>query len=150
MPRPISRRHLRPAMTLVLALAVPAAVLAVCTAFPSPVEVTVPFTGGSGSFVTNHNVSCLLGPWEPTASEPWITVSGGSDTGSSTVFYTVAPNPTTAPRMGEVRDLPPSVAPFRIILEAAPVLAVPALGPGGMALLAGALALAAVAFLRRG
>lgn len=72
-----------------------------CSYAVAPASQSFPAEGGAGSItVTASTVSC---GWTATSPVPWITMTGsGSGTGSGSLSYTVASNPTAAPRSATV------------------------------------------------
>jgi uncharacterized protein (TIGR03437 family) len=58
-----------------------------CSFDVTPNSATAPGSGGSGSFEVTANCS-----WTAVTNAPWITLTGGTGTGSATVRYTAAPN----------------------------------------------------------
>ncbi|OFW22600.1 MAG: hypothetical protein A3G21_24605 [Acidobacteria bacterium RIFCSPLOWO2_12_FULL_66_21] len=70
-----------------------------CSFSLSASTATSPFTGGSGSIVVTAGATC--GAWSAASNASFITiVSGASGTGSGTVSYLVAGNPSGQPRTG--------------------------------------------------
>lgn len=72
-----------------------------CALTFSPGEGTSPFSGGAGEVsVTAPSPSCA---WTAASNTSWLTVtSGGAQTGSGTVSYSVTENPTGDPREGTI------------------------------------------------
>jgi pimeloyl-ACP methyl ester carboxylesterase len=76
-----------------------------CTFLLSPADTTFSGAGGTGSLAINTAVNTPSAcSWSAVSNVPWITVPAGSHgVGSSTISYTVAPNPnTTSSRSGTV------------------------------------------------
>jgi len=66
----------------------------------SPSNATFAATGGTGSFTVNTSGPC---PWTVTGNNGFITItSGSSGSGTGTVSYAVASNPTTIARIGTI------------------------------------------------
>src|SRR5690349_17009884 len=122
-------RRCVPPSALALALALAALpVGAVCTSFTTPALASVPAAGAADT-VTVPVTLCQTTPWNATADVPWITASGGNsgvfEATSVVVSYTVAPNPTNAPRVGRITGLPAGVLPFEITQAGSDVTVVP-------------------------
>ncbi len=67
---------------------------------PSPKEVTVASTGGTGTLSVSVNGACQPA-WSVTSDAGWLTASPVSGSGTGTVTYTVAPN-TQQSRVGRL------------------------------------------------
>lgn len=85
-----------------------------CTYVLTPTSVSLPASGGGGSFtVASSDVSCT---WSASSGASWLTVTG---TSGLTVSYAASPNTATQPRAGTI-----SVAgvPFTVTQAAAVVV----------------------------
>ena len=57
------------------------------------------FDGGSGSFDVSTAADC---EWTATTTTPWLTIDSGGGSGPGSVYYTVAVNPGTTTRSGNI------------------------------------------------
>jgi hypothetical protein len=77
--------------------------VAQCNYSVGPASVTLPVTGGTGSFevaVLSSGGGCT---WAATSSVSWITITAGSSgSGAGTVSYSVAANPNALSRNGTI------------------------------------------------
>jgi serine/threonine protein kinase len=65
-----------------------------CNVSISPPELTAAATGGSGSIAVAANC-----PWSASSDSPWVSITGGrSANASGSVAYSIAGNPSAAPR----------------------------------------------------
>ena len=73
-----------------------------CTVNVTPPTISVP---GTGSTSLSANVTTSAGcAWTGISQVSWITVTGGMNgVGNGSVVYDIAPNPTSAPRVGKLR-----------------------------------------------
>jgi hypothetical protein len=101
-----------------------------CTYTVNPGSESFTEAGGPGSVALTTQGGCA---WNATTSAPWITISGGSGTGSNTINYTVAANPDAVPRSstiavgGRVVAISQAAAPCTYTLSPASV----SVGSGG-------------------
>jgi hypothetical protein len=71
-----------------------------CTYSVAPPSSNASETGGAGSFDVSAGPTCA---WTAVPSEPWLTMTAGaSGTGSATVSFSVAPNPSPNQRTGTI------------------------------------------------
>jgi hypothetical protein len=66
----------------------------------SPPNVTLPEISWSGSFVVQPVITAF--DWRPFSDSLWLTVTSGAGPGAGSVQYTLAANPTGAPRSGHI------------------------------------------------
>jgi uncharacterized repeat protein (TIGR01451 family) len=88
----------------------------------SPSSANVPAAGGSGSETVTSNSTAL--PWTVTSDQPWVTITGPSSrTGSGTVQWTAAANPTDSARSANIAITPTEGSPQTIPInqQAGPV-----------------------------
>jgi hypothetical protein len=71
-----------------------------CTFTVTPPSITVPSTGGPGSFTVTTSAGCA---WTVSSQIPWITItSAANNDGSGTVTFNAAANPTGTTRTGSL------------------------------------------------
>jgi hypothetical protein len=71
-----------------------------CSYSVSPISQSIPAVGGTGSVTITTLAGCA---WSSFTSTPWITLTGAtSGFGTGTLAFTVAPNTTTAQRIGTI------------------------------------------------
>jgi hypothetical protein len=66
----------------------------------SPLTQSVPASGGSFQFTVTTSANCQ---WTATPADAWVAITPTSGSGSTTVSYSVGPNPTTAARTSSIQ-----------------------------------------------
>jgi hypothetical protein len=70
-----------------------------CTFTPSATTASIPAAQTNSSFIISAYPGCV---WNPVSQVDWITPTSGSWSGSGTLAYTVAANPTNYERTGTI------------------------------------------------
>ncbi|RPJ58692.1 MAG: hypothetical protein EHM24_28510, partial [Acidobacteria bacterium] len=70
-----------------------------CAVVPSPVALSFPTGGGTGSVTVQADAGCA---WDVQTTAPWIEVGSAGGTGPGAIEYTVSANPEMGPRTATV------------------------------------------------